>query len=210
MTKNLLLIFTRNPQLGKCKTRLAATIGDEKALEVYKFLLTHTATLAKDVTAKKQVWYSEEIWTNDVWNDSVFDKKLQKGNDLGERMAKAFKDGFSAGFKRIIIIGSDMYDLNTADIDKAFDCLQNSDFVVGGAEDGGYYLLGMKRLHAKIFENKKWGTATVLTDTLTDLKDEKVFLTETRNDVDIYEDISEIDTFQPFIKHIKHDAKTIR
>jgi len=58
-SKNLLLIFTRNPELGKCKTRLASTIGDQSALEIYKFLLNHTADLTTDVNAAKQVWYSE-------------------------------------------------------------------------------------------------------------------------------------------------------
>ena len=107
-SKNLLLIFTRNPELGKCKTRLAAKLGDENALKIYKFLLDHTAKLTQDVNAAKQVWYSEEIWDTDIWDNSLFDKRLQSGKDLGIRMANAFQEGFASGFERIIVIGSDM------------------------------------------------------------------------------------------------------
>lgn len=201
-SKNLLLIFTRNPELGKCKTRLAATVGDENALDIYKFLLRHTAALTKDVNAARQVWYSEEIWDNDIWDTTIFDKRLQKGADLGIRMAHAFQEGFAAGFERIIVIGSDMFDLNTTDIDNAFSLLGSKEFVIGPAEDGGYYLLGMNTFTEVIFKNKSWGTETVLQDTLSDLKDKNTYLLETRNDVDIYEDIARIEAFQPFLNNL--------
>ena len=79
---NLLLIFTRNPELGKCKTRLAATVGDNSALEIYKFLLRHTVSITEHLSFDKQVYYSEEIWEEDVWDTTIFDKKAQKGIDL--------------------------------------------------------------------------------------------------------------------------------
>lgn len=201
-SKNLLLIFTRNPELGKCKTRLAATVGNESALNIYKFLLDHTAAITQNVNAAKQIWYSQEIWKDDIWNNHFFDKKLQEGTDLGIRMANAFLEGFASGFKRIIVIGSDMYDLNQTDIDNAFAALENSDFVVGPAEDGGYYLLGMNAFNSDVFKNKIWGTETVLEATLSNLKNENVKLLETRNDIDLYEDVAKIDAFQPFIKHL--------
>jgi len=202
-SKNLLLIFTRNPELGKCKTRLAAIVGKESALDIYKFLLKHTAELTQDVNAAKQVWYSEEIWEDDIWDTAHFDKRLQHGNDLGVRMANAFQEGFLSKFKRIVVIGSDMYDLSTEDIENAFEALKTHDFVIGPAEDGGYYLLGMNSFKATIFQNKTWGTKTVLQDTLNDLKNENLMLLETRNDVDLYEDIAETEAFQPFLKHLR-------
>ena len=201
--KNLLLIFTRNPELGKCKTRLAATVGNENALAIYKFLLQHTARITKNLNAVKQVWYSEEVWENDIWENSVYAKKLQKGEDLGVRMANAFTSGFAAGFEKICIIGSDMYDLNQIDLEQAFEGLNNNDYVIGGAEDGGYYLLGMKKFNPNLFQNKNWGTKTVLSNTLSDLENEKVHLLQVRNDVDIYEDIMGIKAFEPFLKHVK-------
>ena len=107
---SLLLIFTRNPELGKCKTRLAATIGNESALKVYEFLLQHTAAVTRGVSATKRIYYSEEIWEDDLWSDPVFEKHLQEGIDLGARMHQAFKNGFEEGFEKIIIIGSDLYE----------------------------------------------------------------------------------------------------
>ena len=201
-SKNLLLIFTRNPELGKCKTRLAATVGNESALEIYKFLLDHTAKLTQNVNAAKQVWYSEEIWKNDIWDNSLFDKRLQNGNDLGIRMANAFQEGFASGFERIIVIGSDMYDLSQSDLENAFDILKTKNFVIGPAEDGGYYLLGMNTFKPEVFQNKTWGTETVLQDTLNDLKKEEIKLLEPRNDIDLYEDIKDIEVFQIYLKDI--------
>ena len=201
-SKNLLLIFTRNPELGKCKTRLAATVGDITALEIYKFLLKHTASLTKNIYAEKQVYYSEEIWEEDTWDNDIYNKRLQEGSDLGERMNNAFREGFTADFEHIIIIGSDMYDLAQEEIENAFIKLDTNDFVIGPATDGGYYLLGMKTIHSKLFKNKIWGTNTVLQDTLNDLKNTKTHILEAKNDVDIYEDIKDIEVFKPFIKNV--------
>ncbi|MAZ27442.1 MAG: glycosyltransferase [Cytophagaceae bacterium] len=195
----LLIIFTRNPELGKCKTRLAATVGDEAALEIYTFLLKHTAAITNALHADKQVHYSEKIRAHDLWDETIYEKKLQQGDDLGERMHNAASSGFKNGFRRIIIIGSDMYDLDTRDIEQAFDKLQKHDFVLGPAQDGGYYLFGMKTLNSQVFKNKNWGTETVLEDTLKDLQGENVALLDTRNDVDYYEDIKDIAAFQKFI-----------
>ncbi|MBX2827078.1 MAG: TIGR04282 family arsenosugar biosynthesis glycosyltransferase [Flavobacteriaceae bacterium] len=203
MTKDLLLIFTRNPELGKCKTRLAATVGDEAALEIYKFLLNHTVKITENLEVNKQVHYSVKIRENDLWSETTYDKKQQRGEDLGERMMHAFQQGFSEGFERIIIIGSDLYDLTQEDLEKAFQQLQDHDVVIGPAEDGGYYILGMKHLQPALFQDKNWGTSTVLKDTLANLDKEKVHLLPEMNDVDYYEDIKDIEVFQPFLKHVK-------
>jgi len=201
-SKNLLLIFTRNPELGKGKRRLAATIGDQAAFNIYKFLLDHTVTITKNLYAEKQVYYSEEIWEDDIWDNKKFAKKLQTGDDLGARMANAFQEGFQNEYQKIIIIGSDMLDLSQEDLEAAFKALEKNDFVIGPAEDGGYYLLGMKKFMPELFKNKSWGTETVLKDTLADLENETTTLLETKNDVDYYEDIKDIDAFAPFLKHM--------
>ncbi|VXB27820.1 conserved hypothetical protein [Maribacter litoralis] len=201
-SKNLLLIFTRNPELGKGKRRLAATIGDQAAFNIYKFLLDHTVTITKNLYAEKQVYYSEEIWEDDIWDNKKFAKKLQSGDDLGARMANAFQEGFQNEYQKIIIIGSDMLDLSQEDLEAAFKALKKNDFVIGPAEDGGYYLLGMKKFMPELFKNKSWGTETVLKDTLADLENETTTLLETKNDVDYYEDIKDIDAFAPFLKHM--------
>lgn len=202
-TNNLLLIFTRNPELGKCKTRLAATIGDQAALNIYNFLLEHTHNITHKLACHKQVWYSEDIWENDIWDATFFEKKLQKGQTLGDRMALAFKKGFAAGFHRIVVIGSDMFHLSAKDIDDAFNQLLDNDYVIGPAEDGGYYLLGMNTYNEDIFKNKQWGTDTVLQSTLKDITNDSCVLLEERNDIDLYDDIKDIDAFQPFLKNHK-------
>lgn len=202
-SKNLLLIFTRNPEFGKCKSRLAAKVGKQTALDIYKFLLDHTVSITKKLEATRTVLYSEEIWENDIWDNTIYQKQLQKGDDLGIRMRNAFQEGFNAGYTKIIVIGSDMFDLSQEDLELAFKKLDSSDFVIGPAEDGGYYLLGMKILEPSLFVDKNWGTNTVLKDTLDNLKNKKIELLEIRNDVDYYEDIQDISAFQPFLKDIK-------
>ena len=202
MNKNLLLIFTRNPELGKVKTRLAATIGAESALEIYHFLLKHTVEITQRLDVVKQVYYSEVIWEKDIWQKSIYQKKVQQGEDLGARMQNAFQSGFDDGYERVVIIGSDIYDLSSEDIETAFTQLVHNDLVIGEAQDGGYYLLGMKKLHRRLFKNKDWGTNTVFKDTVSNFKDESVFYLPERNDIDLYEDLLDHDVFQPYIKNL--------
>ena len=199
MSEALLIIFIRNPRLGKVKTRLAKIIGDEAALEVYKLLLRHTYKVTKALPCDKTVYYSEEIARNDLW-DASYQKKTQQGNDLGARMHHAFKTAFGAGYKKVVIIGSDMYHLKPVHLEEAFSLMDSNDAVLGPAADGGYYLLGMKRLHPGIFKGKAWGTATVLAETLEDLKGVKRHFLETLNDVDTYEDLETISAFKQFLK----------
>ena len=150
--KNLLIIFTRNPELGQCKTRLAAHIGDQAALNIYNFLLNHTSEITKQLEVTKEVHYAKGIIESDIWSKKDFQKKqqLQVAN-LGARMEQAFAEGFANGYQNIVIIGSDMLDLAQQDIEHAFSKLLTHDCVLGPADDGGYYLFGMKTLHPKNF-----------------------------------------------------------
>ena len=197
---SLLLIFTRNPELGKVKTRLAASIGDQSALEVYQFLLEKTVAFTQDLPLDKHVYYSETISANDIWDATIYKKYKQEGPTLGDRMANAFRTGFAQNYDKICIIGSDMYDLDAATIEDAFAQLQSHDMVIGPADDGGYYLLGMKTLHPDIFSNKEWGTETVLSQTLADIQHLNVHLLDTRNDIDRIEDIKGIAEFEKYLK----------
>jgi rSAM/selenodomain-associated transferase 1 len=200
MSKKLLLIFTRNPELGEVKTRLAKTIGKEKALAIYKFLLDHTKKVTANLSCDKAVYYSVKVRENDLWDATIYQKKKQFGEDLGIRMKNAFQNSFAAGYEKVLIVGSDLIDLSEEIIEKGFLQLASNDVVMGPAEDGGYYLLGMKSIHPNVFENKAWGTATVREDTLYDLKDKKVHLLNELNDADIFEDIKEHPAFQHLLK----------
>jgi len=152
------------------------------------------------VSADKAVYYSVKVRENDIWDASIFQKHQQVGEDLGIRMLHAFKNGFKTGYEKVMVIGSDLYDLTAETIENAFIALENNEVVIGPAEDGGYYLLGMNSLEEKVFKNKEWGTETVRKDTLEDLKDKKVFLLGELNDVDVFEDIEHHPAFQTFIK----------
>ncbi len=201
--KNLLLIFTRNPELGKVKTRLAQDVGDQNALIIYKMLLDHTFKITKPVDAIKQVWYSENIQNEDLWSSGDFQKHLQVGKDLGARMQLAFQKGFQAGYQNIIIIGSDLYDIDSKDIDEAFVKLEKHGTIIGPAEDGGYYLLGLTEMIPELFEEKPWGTDVVLQKTLQTLQNYSYELLEEKNDVDYWSDIEDIPIFQEVLKQQK-------
>ncbi len=199
MKENLILIFTRNPELGKVKTRLATSIGDFNALEVYKILLNHTNNIIKKIGVSKRVLYSEEINYDDIWDNVVYQKKIQFGTDLGARMRNAFAEGFEENYNKIVIIGTDLYDLEISDIEEAFEKLDKHDIVIGPADDGGYYLLGLKLIPKGIFSNKKWGTNSVLSDTLADLENFNICLLKSKNDIDTFEDMKTIHEFQKYI-----------
>ena len=189
MNKNLVIVFVRNPELGKVKTRLAKTIGDEDALKIYTTLLQHTESVINSISTDKVVYYSEKIQYGDIWSKTQYQKKLQKGTDLGMRMEFAFKTAFKDGYKNVVIVGSDLFDLKPTHINDTFTALENNEVVLGPSLDGGYYLLGMKKLHPTVFKNKKWGTDMVLETTLKDLEPQTVKLLEVLNDIDTFEDL---------------------
>jgi uncharacterized protein len=176
MNNKALIIFVRKPELGKVKTRLAATLGNEKALAVYLELLQHTHEISVTVNADKFVFYADAIEEHDMWNG--FTKKLQSSDDLGGKMKAAFAFLFDAGYRQVVIMGSDCFELSNEIIEKAFNTLEQNDVVIGPASDGGYYLLGMKKLFSFLFENKNWSTEHVFQQTVSDLQKENISFSE--------------------------------
>lgn len=168
--KKALIIFVRNPVLGQVKTRLAATVGDARALEIYNQLLEHTRNIAAATTADKFIFYVEQVTAQDMWSGEGFYKMLQTPGDLGHKMKAAFDTVFMMGFGQVVIIGSDCLQLTTPVIEMAFYELQKVDAVIGPAIDGGYYLLGLKRACNAVFEKKEWSTATVFVDSIADFQ----------------------------------------
>ena len=205
MQTSLLMVFVRNPQLGTVKTRLAATVGDKVALKIYIELMRHTAEVTHKVSADKKVFYSEKIEQHDVWTEMNFSKVLQTKGTLGQRMENAFRTAFEKGYKKVLIVGSDLYSLKTSHIEKALHQLDKKEVVIGPAQDGGYYLLGLKKKMPALFCNKSWGTSTVLKETLNDLKLKSIFLMEPLNDIDNFEDLKKE---TKLLKKLNIDAKT--
>ena len=183
---NQLLIFVKNPELGKVKTRLASSIGVEAALEVYRNLLNHTRRITIKLECQKTVGYSQFVDDNDIWDNSIYDKELQIGHDLGEKMSGAFQNFFQNESSKVVIIGSDCSELTKEIIEESFIMLDDNDVVIGPAKDGGYYLLGMKKYYPQLFENKKWSTNSVLSSTIVDLENLEV-------DYHILQELSDID-----------------
>lgn len=190
----LLMIFVKNPVLGKVKTRLAHTVGNEKALSVYLQLLAHTSTITSAITCNRVIFYADFIGLHDHWSERLYKKQLQQGRNLGERMHHAFAWAFGNEYKQVVIIGSDCFELSTAHINKAFDLLNSNDAVIGPAADGGYYLLGLTKLWPEIFSNKSWSSASVFADTMFDFQKLKIRVAqlEMLHDIDTEEDLKRI------------------
>ncbi len=190
MINRALIILVRNPKLGSVKTRLAADIGDERALTVYKALLEHTRSITQKVQSVRLVFYTDFINENDIWDGGACTKFLQTGSDFGERMLQTFEIALK-DHQQAVIIGSDCYELTSEIINEAFNQLENFDVILGPAKDGGYYLLGLKQIYRELFKNKQWSTNTVLPDTLADVNRLGLtyFLLPTLSDIDVLEDL---------------------
>lgn len=188
--KEALIIFTKNPVHGKVKTRLAATVGNDRALEVYTALINHTHAITKYLNCDKIVFYADEIIENDAWKHG-YAKHLQQGKDLGERMMNAFEYCFNQGYSKVEIIGTDCPELNEDTINSAFNKLNKYNVIIGAAADGGYYLLGMGKMHKKLFENIEWSTNKVFDKTIErcNQSDLTYFLLPLLHDVDEENDL---------------------
>lgn len=165
-----LILFVKDPVPGQVKTRLAKAIGDQKACEVYRTLLKNTLDISLPLACPKFVYYADAVNEDDQWNVPGYIKKLQEGENLGERMYNAFKDLFYLGFEKVIIIGSDCYDLSTEIIQEGFSQLHTKKVVIGPALDGGYYLLGMSVLIPELFFDKAWSTDQLMDQTINELR----------------------------------------
>lgn len=185
---NAVIIFIKNPELGKVKTRLAETLGEQKALDIYKSLLDYTRTVTSLFESKRYLFYSSEIH-EDEWSNSLFEKKLQSGSDLGVRMYNAFDEVLKSNAKAVII-GSDCPKLSPMILSEAFKALDENDVVIGPSLDGGYYLLGMKKLHTTLFQDINWSTDQVMPRTLDKINGEGLKYTQLTalSDVDYEED----------------------
>lgn len=201
MPEKLLIVFVKNILLGKVKTRLAKTIGDFGAFEVYKELVAITELESERLEgADIHIYFSDQV-IESKWPERK--KFVQSGADLGERMQQAFQHGFDLGYTKIIGIGSDLPDLNSEIMQDGLLALEDSDCVFGPSEDGGYYLLGMNKMINCIFQNKKWSTSELLEHTHNELlkKNFTVKLLTELNDIDTIEDLKSSSVSSKF-KHL--------
>jgi rSAM/selenodomain-associated transferase 1 len=199
--KKALLIFAKNLIYGKIKTRLAATAGDQKAFNIYKDLLHYTQQVTQSLANEKIIFYSDYIEQQDIWSRG-FQKQVQQGADLGERMQHAFNWAFANNHKEVVIIGTDCFELTSSIINKAFSALMKYDVVIGPALDGGYYLLGMKKMYPGIFQHISWSSEKVLSQTIAFCKDQNLSYL-------LLEELSDLDDEKDLEKMMRRTAKII-
>lgn len=164
---NTLIIFIKAPVPGKVKTRLVPPLTPQGAAALYRAFARDTLALARRVSGIRiEVAYdalggpSRPEWLGDT---PFFP---QEGQDLGERLKRAFSRAFSAGASRVAVIGSDIPHLDPGLIERAFSRLERSDVVIGPCPDGGYYLIGLNHPCPELFDGISWSTSEVLTETV--------------------------------------------
>lgn len=194
-----LIIFIKNPELGKVKTRLAATIGDQNALKVYHFLSNHAKEVALELNADRFLFYSSFIDDSDIWDKEYFIKKLQDPSpDLGQKMFTAFSHLKDQGYQKVMIMGSDCYDINVDILKEGFGQIDSHEVVLGPAFDGGYYAIGFnfnllaeKDLLSDVFLNKTWSHDQVANEAISAIAKHGFSLHQlpTLSDVDVEADI---------------------
>lgn len=185
MQESTIIIFSRTLVAGKVKTRIAASLGNDKALAIHLRLFNQTRHAIRSSGYPHIIYLSET-----PMSPPGFEYKLQVGKDLGERMHNCLSQELKTS-EKVCLIGTDCLDLRSSDIKEAFEKLNAYDIVIGPAFDGGYYLIGMRKPTAKLFETINWGQSTVLVETLRicERMNLNYYLLEERKDVDRVEDI---------------------
>ena len=184
----LLMVFIKDSSKYPVKTRLKTSIGKNKSIWVYNQILKKTVLVLKNIKSDIAVFHYNSIISKNPFKNFSKWNKIQIGENLGKKISNAFNWGFEKGYKKIIIIGSDLWDLNEEIINTGFIELNKNKVVIGPSIDGGYYLLGLNKKMPKIFEGIKWGTQSVLAETLKLLEHEPYILPEL-NDIDTFEDL---------------------
>ena len=163
-----LLIFLKYPTPGKVKTRLAASVGDQAASDMYRacteVTLERLAVLCENsilCVDPPDAIDATRAWLGDQWTI-----RAQQGRTLGERLAHAIGEVFADGAQRVVTIGTDSPWLTAANIEEAFESLRASDVVIGPTEDGGYYLIGLSRSIPALFDGIAWSTSAVYQETI--------------------------------------------
>lgn len=163
-----LLIFAKYPDAGKVKTRLAQTIGEVPAAAAYKKMVEIVVGNTKARNGEyEQVMYYDPPEAGEKFRSwlPMSDQRPQSGGDLGERMKQALSFALAEA-QQAVLIGTDCIDVDRPLIGKAFQDLEKADLVLGPAKDGGYYLIGCKKIHPEFFSNIEWSTENVLSQTL--------------------------------------------
>ena len=194
--RRAVLLFVKHPQPGKVKTRLAATLGPERAAAIYRTL---GEAVLGGLPMEDKVWVmfdpperQAEIaeWMRGASGGRELRFVAQAPGDLGTRLIHAFGTAFAEGCEVAAAIGSDCVELSPAHFAEAWQALASHDVVLGPAVDGGYYLLALRAPHPELFRDIAWSTDAVCRETLARAAAAglRVHLLPTLRDVDTEED----------------------
>jgi rSAM/selenodomain-associated transferase 1 len=182
------VIFFKNPLPGKTKTRLAQKVGDDLALGIYERLVHRLREGIANTPYPLYVFFSEKIEPV-YWPSPPFHYRIQEGGDLGERMHLAFEELLDK-YSKVLLIGTDTPVITDILLISAQQMLEEREVVLGPSEDGGYYLIGLKRTQEHLFLEMPWSTDRVLGLTCSRLEQNGISygLLPVLRDVDTYED----------------------
>lgn len=197
--RNRLLIFARVPEHGRVKSRLARELGEERTLELYEAMLGDVlesiGTSSGDLEVEV-LWTGSEQVSGALLEHHFGDRPLarQAGGTLGDRLAVAFGERiFFHQAEKVIAIGTDDPSLTRDAVERAFLLLDGCDWVIGPAEDGGYYLIGCRAASydSSVFRDIEWGTSEVLETTTSRVREtgSTLALLPHSRDIDIVEDL---------------------
>lgn len=195
--KDYLIIFAKEPQRGRVKTRLEGYLTKSGCVSLYKAFLRDTIELARKLRNKQKIIAFDSRHGRPGYlrkNAPGFSLLRQKGKGLGMRMHNAFKFTKQKGAQNTVIIGSDSPNLPARVIKRAFFELRRNDLVIGPSDDGGYYLIGLRESCLEIFSGIKWSSRKVFDHTLKKAKrlKKKVSLLESWYDVDTPESLERL------------------
>jgi rSAM/selenodomain-associated transferase 1 len=193
-SENALLVFLKYPTPGAVKTRLGPELTPEQAADFYRALaedvlqINSRSTRYQTIVCFAPAGAHEQVRS---WLGREVALQEQCGDDLGARQFDALRRALQGGFRKAVLIGTDCPTITPADVEAAFDALEESDVVIGPAEDGGYYLIGSRRPLRSIFEGISWSTEKVLGETTARIEKAGLGLRllGAKSDIDSYEDL---------------------
>lgn len=167
MASTYLIIFVKAPRRGSVKTRLAGAIGIEAACEAYQKMVEELVErLATIPTVELRFTPDDAVTEIRQWRRDNWHLRPQGEGDLGRRLERAFADAFANGAQYVVVIGSDCPMITPDDIRSAWTVLETNDVVLGPAQDGGYWLIGLGEPRPALFQSIDWSTDKVLKQTL--------------------------------------------
>ena len=190
--KNRIIFFTRVPKVGTTKTRLYDFVSPDTAVEIQKKLMKKNYNVLKKCGEEISVYHDGQSIDNKVMENILENREFsyQVGETLGDKMYNAIDEELKSSDK-VILLGSDIYNLQENMIHAAFEKLDEYDVIINPSVDGGYFLIGMKKAIKEVFDLPSYGDNTVLENLLTVCNEQKLsyYLGEAGLDIDTKEDL---------------------